>query len=129
MINAKTLHELDVTVQEACASGKLVVVNFFAPECYACKSMQPKLRQIASSNPDTLFIKVNGFLDEFRAYCDAMGITKIPYFHLYRSNKRVSEFTANMRPEKLALLRAEIAAQKPSVVSSADTVQYQTLEV
>jgi len=128
MINAKTLHELDVTVREASDSGRLVVVNFFAPECYACKSMQPKLRQIASSNPDTLFIKVNGFLDEFRGYCDTMGITKIPYFHLYRGNKRVSEFTANMRPEKLALLREEIAAQKPNRVSTADNVEYQTLE-
>ena len=128
MINAKTLPELDVTVREACTSGRLVVVNFFAPECYACKSMQPKLRQIASSNPDTLFIKVDGFLDEFRGYCNDMGITKIPYFHLYRGNKRVSEFTANMRPEKLALLRAEIAAQKPNRVSMADNVEYQTLE-
>lgn len=45
-----------------CAAGKLVVVNFFAPECYACKSMQPKLRQIARDNPDAVFLKVNGLV-------------------------------------------------------------------
>lgn len=50
------------TVENECAAGKLVVVNFFAPECYACKSMQPKLRQIARDNPDAMFLKVNGLV-------------------------------------------------------------------
>jgi thiol-disulfide isomerase/thioredoxin len=51
-------------VETECAAGKLVVVNFFAPECYACKSMQPKLRQIARDNPDAVFLKVNGLVSE-----------------------------------------------------------------
>jgi hypothetical protein len=49
-------------VEAECAAGKLVVVNFFAPECYACKSMQPKLRQIARDNLDAVFLKVNGLV-------------------------------------------------------------------
>jgi thiol-disulfide isomerase/thioredoxin len=53
---------LQTTVEDECAAGKLVVVNFFAPECYACKSMQPKLRQIARDNPDAVFLKVNGLV-------------------------------------------------------------------
>lgn len=128
MVNVTTLAELDQTVREGSAGGRLVVVNFFAPECYACKSLQPKLRQIARDNSDTLFVKVNGFLSELQAYCEAMGINRIPFFHLYRNNKRVSEFTANMRPEKLALLRAEIAANKANPVAAADTPQYHALE-
>jgi thiol-disulfide isomerase/thioredoxin len=56
---------LQTTVEDECAEGKLVVVNFFAPECYACKSMQPKLRQIARDNPDALFLKVNGLVSCF----------------------------------------------------------------
>jgi hypothetical protein len=41
-----------------------------------------------------------------------MAITRIPFFHFYRANKRVAAFAANLRPEKLAQLRAEIAAHK-----------------
>jgi thiol-disulfide isomerase/thioredoxin len=130
MINVSSLQELVHTVEaeQDPASGRLVVVNFFAPECYACKSLQPKLRQIAGNNPDVLFVKVNGLTGDLQAYCESMGITRIPYFHFYRANKRVAEFTANMRPDKLALLRAEIAAHKPQHIKAADAPQYTALE-
>lgn len=130
MINVGSLQELVDTVEaeQDPASGRLVVVNFFAPECYACKSLQPKLRQIAGNNPDVLFVKVNGLTGDLQAYCESMGITRIPYFHFYRANKRVAEFTANMRPEKLAMLRTEIAAHKPQHIKAADALQYTALE-
>lgn len=125
LINVVDLEHLKVAVETA--SG-LVVVNFFAPECYACKSMQPKLRQIAANNPDVLFLKVNGLEGDLKQYCEAMAIDRIPFFHFYRANKRVAAFAANMRPEKLALLRAEIAAHKPQPIKAADTPQYTVLE-
>lgn len=128
MVNVQSLAELQQLVEAEQSSGKLVVVNFFAPECYACKSLQPKLRQIARDNPDALFLKVNGLVGDLMEYVEAMEITRIPYFHFYKNNKRVAEFSANMRPEKLALLRAEIAAHKEQVMEQADTSQYQTLE-
>lgn len=130
MTNVASLQELvdAVEAEQDPSSGRLVVVNFFAPECYACKSLQPKLRQIASNNPDVLFVKVNGLQGDLQQYCESMGITRIPYFHFYRANKRVAEFTANMRPEKLAMLRAEIAAHKPQPIKAADTPQYTALE-
>lgn len=130
MINVANLQQLIAAVEaEQCPStGRLVVVNFFAPECYACKSLQPKLRQIACNNPDVLFVKVNGLEGDLQQYCEDMQITRIPYFHFYRANKRVAEFTANMRPDKLALLRAEIAAHKPQPIKAADTPQYAALE-
>lgn len=131
MINISCLQDLvdAVEAEQDPSTGRLVVVNFFAPECYACKSLQPKLRQIAGNNPDVLFIKVNGLQGDLQQYCESMGITRIPYFHFYRGNKRVSEFTANMRPDKLAMLRAEIAAHKPQAIKAADTLQYTVLEV
>eukprot|EP00882_Tetradesmus_deserticola_P004749 GHRQ01005005.1.p2 GENE.GHRQ01005005.1~~GHRQ01005005.1.p2 ORF type:complete len:130 (+),score=59.09 GHRQ01005005.1:632-1021(+) len=128
MINVASLDQLKATVEDECAAGKLVVVNFFAPECYACKSMQPKLRQIARDNPDAVFLKVNGLVGDLMQYVEAMQITRIPYFHFYKNNKRVAEFSANMRPDKLALLRAEIAAHKEQPVQQADTSSYQMLE-
>ncbi|WIA23456.1 hypothetical protein OEZ85_000206 [Tetradesmus obliquus] len=128
MINVASLDQLKTTVEGECAAGKLVVVNFFAPECYACKSMQPKLRQIARDNPDAVFLKVNGLVGDLMQYVEAMQITRIPYFHFYKNNKRVAEFSANMRPDKLALLRAEIAAHKEQPVAATDTSSYQALE-
>eukprot|EP00879_Flechtneria_rotunda_P011022 GHRR01011517.1.p1 GENE.GHRR01011517.1~~GHRR01011517.1.p1 ORF type:complete len:130 (-),score=37.29 GHRR01011517.1:257-646(-) len=124
----KSLAELQSAVENERASGKLVVVNFFAPECYACKSMQPKLRQVARGNPDVLFLKVNGLEGDLMQYCESMAITKIPYFHFYKNNKRVAAFTANMQPQKLAMFRAEIAAHKEQSVEAADTAKYQALE-
>ncbi|KAI8474153.1 MAG: hypothetical protein J3K34DRAFT_409011 [Monoraphidium minutum] len=100
--------ELSAAIARGTAAGRLVVVNFFSPECYACKSMQPKLRQIAREREGTLFLKVDGARDGLREYCEAQGVTKIPYFQLYRGGARVAEFSANMRPEKLALLRAQL---------------------
>ncbi|KAF8061095.1 thioredoxin-like 1-2 [Scenedesmus sp. PABB004] len=119
MVSVASLDELQARVEGECAAGRLVVVNFFAPECYACKSMQPKLRQIARDNPAAVFVKVNGLVGDLQAYCEDMGITRIPFFHFYRANKRVAAFSANMRPERLALLRAEILAQTEAAAATA----------
>lgn len=109
MINVGSVEELAASLEEARAQGLLAVVNFFSPECYACRSMQPKLRQIArDADGSAVFLKVNGFVDGLREHCEREGITRIPYFHFYRGGERVAEFTANMQPEKLKLLRRTI---------------------
>lgn len=109
MVNVQSWDELASAIDSACAAGKLVVVNFFSPECYACRSMQPKLRQIAGDVRESVtFLKVNGFLDGLRDYCEEEGITQIPFFRFYRQKEMVAEFTANMQPQKLKLLRRNI---------------------
>jgi hypothetical protein len=57
-----------------------------------------------------LFLKVDGSADGLREYCEAQGVTKIPFFHFYRDGARVAELTANMQPEKLRLLRDTLEA-------------------
>jgi thioredoxin-like negative regulator of GroEL len=110
MINVSSAAQLTSALEVAAAAGKLAVVNFFSPECYACRSMQPKLRQMARDGLDSVvFLKVNGFVDGLREYCEGEGIHQIPYFHFYRHGRRVAAFSANMQPEKLALLRRQIA--------------------
>lgn len=37
---------------------RLVVVNFFAPWCMACRRLFPAVLKIAENNPDVLFVKV-----------------------------------------------------------------------
>lgn len=111
MSNVTSLADLQFALTAHGDKG-LVVLNYFAEECYACKSLQPKLRQIAAAHSDVLFLKINGSIDEFQNFCEKRGITRIPYFQLYRGGQIVSEFVASLRPEKLALLRGEIGKHK-----------------
>jgi thioredoxin-like negative regulator of GroEL len=113
MENVHSLEQLQGAVEGANAAGQLVVVQFFASDCYACKSMQPKMRQIARDNGDVKFCKLNGAAsEELRRYCEDMSIDRIPYFPLYADGRRVAHFSANMRPEKLTQLRSAIAQHK-----------------
>lgn len=38
--------------------GPLVIADYFSSWCTACRSLFPKLRQLAENNPDVLFVKV-----------------------------------------------------------------------
>lgn len=40
------------------APGQLVLVDYFRPSCHACRSISPKLKQLAEQNPDLLIVKV-----------------------------------------------------------------------
>lgn len=111
MINVESVAQLTSSLELATATDKLVVLNFFSPECYACRSMQPKLRQMArDAEGSVVFLKVNGYVEGLRQYCESNEITQIPYFHFYRHGQRVAAFSANMQPEKLRLLRQQLAA-------------------
>jgi thiol-disulfide isomerase/thioredoxin len=90
--------------------GKLVVVNFFSPCCHACKTIFPKVKNLAVNNPEVVFLKVNGADEKLQAMCESMGITKIPFFQFYKNEQLLSSFAANLT--KISYLRAEIAAHK-----------------
>eukprot|EP00798_Chlamydomonas_sp_ICE-L_P018060 gene18060-24484_t len=91
----------------AADSNKLLVADFFTPDCYSCKSLYPKLKQIAKENPDVLFAKLNGQDEKLSPYFETVGVKKVPFFRLYRDHKLVSSFSASLSPEKLANLRME----------------------
>lgn len=42
------------------SSSRLTVLEFYVPACPACRSLAPKLRQLAADNPDVDFVTVNG---------------------------------------------------------------------
>ena len=88
------------------------------PACPACRSLAPKLRQLAADNPDVDFVTVNGEASpEMSAAVEALGVDRLPYFAVYRKGsgggERVSAFACNLR--RVAVLRAEIAAAKDCV--------------
>lgn len=116
MLNVESREHLQSELTAAADADALAAVSFFSPECFACRSMQPKLRQIArGAAPGSLvFLKVDGSREGLRQIMEAEGIDKIPFFRLYRGGVLVAEFTANMQPEKLKLLRDSLSAHSPS---------------
>lgn len=97
-------------------STRLTVLEFYVPACPACRSLAPKLRQLAADNPDVDFVTVNGEASaEMSAAVEALGVDRLPYFAVYRKDggERVSAFACNLR--RVAVLRAEIAAAKECV--------------
>lgn len=91
------------------AGDQLVVVDFYAQWCAACRAMYPKLHQIASQNEDVLFLKVN--FEANKQVCKSLSVKVLPYFHLYRgSTGRVAEFSCSIT--RVRRLREAIAEQK-----------------
>ena len=58
MLMVGTPADLEQTLRQALTTHRLCVVDWFAPWCHACRSLYPKLRQIAEQHADVLFIKV-----------------------------------------------------------------------
>ncbi|XP_010483814.1 PREDICTED: thioredoxin-like 1-2, chloroplastic isoform X2 [Camelina sativa] len=64
------------------AGDRLVVLHFFSPGCGGCKSLHPKICQLAESNPDVIFLKVNQ--EELRTMCHGLNVHVLPFFKFYR---------------------------------------------
>lgn len=106
MILATSEDMLKDAVQQGQTAGRLVTVKFFAPWCQACKALYPKWMQLATQNPDVTFVKVNAADETMRAVSAAMGVTKLPYFHMYMHGQLAKNFTANLH--KVSYLKRAI---------------------
>ena len=96
--------ELRATLENAPAD-RLVVVSFWSPGCWACKTLKPKLHQILGEHEDkVVFVSING--EEAPELCQALAVDRLPWFHLYRAGELQSSFTANL--SKVRRLRQEI---------------------
>ena len=102
------------TVQElvdelAAGADQLVVVDFFAPWCRACKALFPKFKKLCVEHSDVKFIGVN--FDENKGLARSLGVKVLPFFHFYRGAEgRVGAFTASV--SKVNRLREAIEDYK-----------------
>ncbi|KAF2311310.1 hypothetical protein GH714_021656 [Hevea brasiliensis] len=64
------------------ADDKLVIIDFYSPGCGGCKALHPKICQLAESNPDAIFLKVN--YEDLKTMCHALHIHVLPFFRFYR---------------------------------------------
>lgn len=107
LILATSEDMLKEAVRHGEQARQLVAIKFFAPWCQACKALYPKWMQLAMQNPDVMFVKVNAADDTMRAVAAAMGVTKLPYFHMYMHGQLAKNFTANLH--KVSYLKRAIA--------------------
>lgn len=92
------------------AGERLVIVDFYARWCGACRALYPKLCKIAAANPEVVFLKVE--FDDNREMCRSMGVKVLPYFHLYRGAEgKVASFSASI--SKVGRLREAIEEHAP----------------
>ncbi|CDP12276.1 unnamed protein product [Coffea canephora] len=64
------------------AGDRLVIVDFYSPGCGGCKALHPKICQLAESNPNAIFLKVN--YEELKPMCYSLHIHVLPFFRFYR---------------------------------------------
>ena len=89
----------------------LVVVDFYARWCGACRALFPKLCKIAAQeeNQNCLFLKVE--FDDNKDMCRNMGVKVLPFFHMYKGKKgKVAEFSASV--SKVARIRESLALHR-----------------
>ncbi|GMH42133.1 hypothetical protein BSKO_10052 [Bryopsis sp. KO-2023] len=93
------------------AQDKLVIVDFYAQWCNACRALYPKLCKLCRENPDIVLLKVDWKAN--KAMCKILNIKVLPYFHFYRGAEgRVEAFSASIT--KFSRLRDAIALHGPS---------------
>eukprot|EP00240_Pyramimonas_obovata_P013172 CAMPEP_0118928202 /NCGR_PEP_ID=MMETSP1169-20130426/5509_1 /TAXON_ID=36882 /ORGANISM="Pyramimonas obovata, Strain CCMP722" /LENGTH=234 /DNA_ID=CAMNT_0006870125 /DNA_START=157 /DNA_END=861 /DNA_ORIENTATION=- len=99
---ASTSDFLDIM---ASAGDALVIVDFYARWCGACRALYPKLEQLASQHPEIIFMKVD--FDANNAMCKQLGVKVLPFIHCYRgASGRVSTFSCSI--SKIKRLRNAI---------------------
>ncbi len=110
--NMTEVHSMDELLQVLQANAdKLVVVDFYARWCAACRALHPKLCKIAEENAhDVVVVKIE--FDDNKDLCRGLGVRVLPYFQLYRGERgKVAAFSASI--SKVARIREGIAEHRP----------------
>ena len=83
--------ESDEEFKALIASGKTVVVDFWATWCGPCKMIAPLYTQLAAANPDVVFCKVD--VDECEDTMAACDVKAMPTFQAYVGGQKVAAFS------------------------------------
>ena len=72
--------------QKLTASGRIVVIDFYAPWCGPCKYMEPMLQELAEENKGKVeVVRIN--IDDNRNLIRSMDISEIPVVKIYKNGK------------------------------------------
>ena len=118
---------LDQALQQLPA-GKLLLVDYYAPNCAVCKTAYPALCRVADSKTfkqDYVFCKASLQHPEVKDWVKAEGITGIPHISLYSSDgkKLVGMGASFKKMETLKSNLEAVAAHRDAVVSEGHQLQ------
>ncbi|KDO55535.1 hypothetical protein CISIN_1g023089mg [Citrus sinensis] len=83
MIEIQSAQELVDALRNG--GDRLVILDFYSPGCGGCKSLHPKICQLAELNPNAIFLKVN--YEELKTMCHSLHIHVLPFFKFYRGSE------------------------------------------
>ncbi len=86
------------------ASGKTVLLDFYADWCGPCRMVGPLVEQIAEEHPEYLICKVN--VDDEPGLASRFGIVSIPTLVVLRDGEVVKQ-SAGAKPKHLILAMLE----------------------
>lgn len=84
VVECEGVAHLKATLKATEEADKLLVLDFYRPNCSACRALHPKLEQLAAEYSDHMvLVKVDTRLDEaVYAMSQRMGVEKVPYFQV-----------------------------------------------
>jgi len=78
-----------VMVEDHLVPGKLVLVDFYADWCGPCRSLEPRLRQLADRHPDQLALRKVDIVRWSSPVAKQYAIRSVPHLKLYGIDGRL----------------------------------------
>ncbi|XP_037711175.1 thioredoxin-2 [Drosophila subpulchrella] len=102
----KDKNDLDGQLQQA--SGKLVVLDFFATWCGPCKMISPKLAELATQYADNVVVlKID--VDNCEDIAMEYNISSMPTFVFIKNGVKVEEFAGANASRLEEVIKSNIA--------------------
>ena len=98
-----TVEITDANIKDVIASGKPVVVDFWAAWCGPCKMMLPILEELSNDYDGRITVgKLN--VDENPDTCEEYGIMNIPTMLFFKDGELVNRHVGACRKQDLAAI-------------------------
>ncbi|XKL64500.1 hypothetical protein PGB90_004586 [Kerria lacca] len=81
----------DLQIKLTEAGDKLVVIDFFASWCGPCKFISPKVEDLANTETNVVFLKVD--VDECEEIAEMHKISSMPTFVFVKNSKTIDSFS------------------------------------
>jgi len=108
----------DKHLEELASSEGPVVMDFSAVWCGPCRRIEPLFKQLARTNPEVKFVKVD--VDEYADFAEDMGVAAMPTFQFREDGETINALTVQgASNEKLeANLEALLLGNYPNNVNN-----------
>jgi len=96
------IHFTNLSVQEAIASGKPVVVDIWAEWCGPCKMMSPKVDNFANLYEGRIIVgKLDAGEEANEDFCADFGVVSIPTLLFFKNGELVNRSVGNLPEAEL----------------------------